>query len=99
LIEWISYSYRIAVNDHYLQKFLARVEMASERELFQKFLRFENKHNTRYRYSKLSGKDTCINDAEYEQGVTIATSSESAGLSAFKVRNRNIWCNTVYAQQ
>lgn len=43
-------------NDHYRQKFLARVEMADEKALHQQSQLFEHKHNQRYRYSKLSGR-------------------------------------------
>lgn len=40
-------------NDHYQQKFVARVSMTSEGALAEESLKFENKHNSRYRYSKL----------------------------------------------
>ena len=40
-------------NDHHQQKFVARVSMTSEGALAEESLKFENKHNSRYRYSKL----------------------------------------------
>jgi transposase InsO family protein len=43
-------------NDHYRQKFLAKVTMTSEPELRQASLAYEHKHNTAYRYSKLKGQ-------------------------------------------
>ncbi len=43
-------------NDHYQQKFLKTVQMQTEVDLRRESLRFENKHNNRYRYSKLNGK-------------------------------------------
>ena len=43
-------------NHHYQQKFLDRVPMQTEQELREGALAFENKHNSRYRYSKLNGK-------------------------------------------
>ena len=43
-------------NDHYQQKFLNKVTMGSFDELVAGSLAFENRHNTRYRYSKLGGK-------------------------------------------
>ena len=43
-------------NDHYEQKFLNKIAMASFDELVTGSLAFENKHNSRYRYSKLGGK-------------------------------------------
>jgi putative transposase len=43
-------------NDHYEQKFLNKVTMTSFDELVAGSLAFENRHNTRYRYSKLGGK-------------------------------------------
>jgi len=43
-------------NDHYEQKFLNKVTMRSLDELAIGSLSFENKHNSRYRYSKLGGK-------------------------------------------
>jgi len=43
-------------NDHYQQKFLKMVQMQTEADLRRESLSFENKHNDRYRYSKLNGK-------------------------------------------
>ncbi len=43
-------------NDHYQQKFLAKVIMASKEELKTGTLAFEQRHNSKYRYSKLGGK-------------------------------------------
>lgn len=43
-------------NNHWDTKFLRRVEMGSEEELLVESLRFEERHNSRYRYSKLGGK-------------------------------------------
>lgn len=43
-------------NDHYRQKFLAKVTMASMLELRQESLAFEHRHNSTYRYSKIKGK-------------------------------------------
>ena len=43
-------------NDHYDQKFLDEVAMYSKAELLQESQNFENRHNSRYRYSKLGGK-------------------------------------------
>lgn len=42
-------------NNHYQQKFLARVHMATRDVLKQETLMFELRHNSRYRYSKLHG--------------------------------------------
>ena len=43
-------------NDHYRQKFLAKITMASMTELRQESLAFEHSHNSTYRYSKIKGK-------------------------------------------
>ena len=43
-------------NHHWLQKFLSRIPMHSEEELKRESLAFEQRHNSRYRYSKLGGK-------------------------------------------
>jgi transposase InsO family protein len=43
-------------NDHYKQKFLSKVLMTSEPELREGVLAFEQRHNSKYRYSKLGGK-------------------------------------------
>ena len=42
-------------NDHYQQKFLAKVHMTTRDELKREPLAFEQRHNSRYRYSKLKG--------------------------------------------
>jgi len=43
-------------NDHYQQKFLGKVPMTTVDELQSGTLAFEQRHNSRYRYSKLGGK-------------------------------------------
>lgn len=43
-------------NDHWRQKFLNRVPMEGEEDLKRESLAFEQRHNDRYRYSKLKGK-------------------------------------------
>jgi putative transposase len=43
-------------NDHYRQKFLAKVTMTSMTRLRQASLAYEHKHNRTYRYSKLQGQ-------------------------------------------
>jgi len=43
-------------NDHYRQKFLAKVTMTSMTRLRQASLAYEDKHNSTYRYSKLKGQ-------------------------------------------
>ncbi len=43
-------------NDHYQQKFLNKITMATEADLKQSSLGFEYKHNSCYRYSKLRGQ-------------------------------------------
>jgi len=48
VVEWF--------NNHYEQKFLGKVTMASWEELNKGSLAFENRHNSRHRYSKLGGK-------------------------------------------
>lgn len=43
-------------NDHYQNGFLRRVVVRGEKDLRRQSLAFEQKHNTRYRYSKLQGQ-------------------------------------------
>ena len=43
-------------NDHWRQKFYHRVKMYSMQELKRESLEYEQKHNSKYRYSKLGGK-------------------------------------------
>jgi putative transposase len=43
-------------NDHYQQKFLSKVMMASMAQLKNESLAYEHRHNSTYRYSKLRGK-------------------------------------------
>jgi putative transposase len=43
-------------NDHYQNGFLRRVLVQGETDLRRQSLTFEEKHNTRYRYSKLKGQ-------------------------------------------
>jgi transposase InsO family protein len=48
VVEWF--------NDHYQQRFLGKVSMDSTQALKAQSLAFEQRHNSKYRYSKLSGK-------------------------------------------
>jgi len=48
VVEWF--------NDHYQQRFLGKVSMDSTRALKAQSLAFEQRHNSKYRYSKLGGK-------------------------------------------
>ena len=43
-------------NHHWREKFLGRVVMTCEEDLRRESLAFEQRHNIRYRYSKLHGK-------------------------------------------
>jgi putative transposase len=43
-------------NDHYQSRFLRRTVMHSKEDLLRESLAFEQKHNSRYRYSKLRGR-------------------------------------------
>jgi hypothetical protein len=43
-------------NDHYRSKFLVRVDVPEAAALRPAHLAFEQKHNSRYRYSKLGGQ-------------------------------------------
>lgn len=43
-------------NDHWETKFLRRIALGSPEELHRESLRFEARHNGRYRYSKLGGR-------------------------------------------
>jgi hypothetical protein len=43
-------------NDHYQQRFLAKVTMISMPQLRQESLAFEHRHNSTYRYSKIKGQ-------------------------------------------
>lgn len=43
-------------NDHYQQRFLARIRMTTMKQLKKESLIFEHRHNSSYRYSKIKGK-------------------------------------------
>jgi len=43
-------------NCHWQQKFLGRVKLATQEDLYRESLAFEGRHNRRWRYSKLKGK-------------------------------------------
>jgi putative transposase len=43
-------------NDHWENKFYGRVTIGDEKDLCMESLRFENRHNSRWRYSPLGGK-------------------------------------------
>jgi len=43
-------------NDHYRQRFLDKVSMSTKKDITAESLAFEQRHNSKYRYSKLGGK-------------------------------------------
>lgn len=57
-------------NFHHQQKFLDRIVMGNKEELEEGSLKYEYKHNSRYRYSKLGGK-TPLATLENHRGVKL----------------------------
>lgn len=64
-------------NDHYQQKFLGKVIMASTAELRQESLAFEHRHNSTYRYSKLKGKTPLKALAGMEKKLVFPSKSDA----------------------
>ena len=64
-------------NDHYQQKFLGKVFMTSADELRTGTLAFEQRHNSRYRYSKLGGKTPLKALATTQTKLRFPTQGES----------------------
>lgn len=61
-------------NDHYRGGFLRRVEMKQLDELRRESLLFEQKHNTRYRYTKLQGRTPQMALGQEQQQVRLPKS-------------------------
>jgi putative transposase len=64
-------------NDHYQQKFLGKVTMASMPQLRQESLAFEHRHNSTYRYSKIKGKTPLKALAEMEKRLIFPSKSDA----------------------
>jgi transposase InsO family protein len=64
-------------NDHYQQKFLAKVTMASMSQLKQESLAFEHRHNSSYRYSKIKGKTPLKALAAMEKKLIFPSKSDA----------------------
>lgn len=64
-------------NDHYQQKFLAKVTMVSMPQLRQESLAFEHRHNSTYRYSKIKGKTPLKALAEMEKKLIFPSESHA----------------------
>jgi len=64
-------------NDHYRQKFLSKVTMASMPQLQQGSLAFEDRHNNAYRYSKLKGKTPMSALAEKKTKLIFPSKSDA----------------------
>jgi transposase InsO family protein len=64
-------------NDHYQQKFLGKITMASMTELRQESLAFEHRHNSTYRYSKLKGKTPLKALADMEKKLVFPSKSDA----------------------
>lgn len=63
-------------NDHYEQKFLNKITMTNFDELARGSLAFENKHNSRYRYSKLGGKTPLMHLSNTKTKLCFPTEEE-----------------------
>ena len=63
-------------NDHYQQKFLAKVTMTSMARLRQESLAFEHRHNSNYRYSKIQGKTPLQALAGFEKKLIFPSKSD-----------------------
>jgi transposase-like protein len=64
-------------NDHYRSGFLRRVAMKGFDELCRESLVFEQKHNTRYRYTKLQGRTPQMALAQHQQQIHLPASSKA----------------------
>lgn len=64
-------------NDHYQQKFLDKITMATETDLKQSSLGFEHKHNGCYRYSKLRGQTPMQALAKADKGLSFPNQEEA----------------------
>jgi transposase InsO family protein len=64
-------------NDHYQQRFLAKVTMASMPQLRQESLAFEHRHNSTYRYSKIQGKTPLQALAGWEKKLVFPSKSDA----------------------
>jgi putative transposase len=64
-------------NDHYQQRFLAKVTMASMPQLRQESLAFEHRHNSTYRYSKIHGKTPLQAFAGLEKKLVFPSKSDT----------------------
>jgi len=65
-------------NDHYQQKFLNKLTMSSFDELVTGSLAFENRHNSRYRYSKLGGKTPLMSLTNTKAKLSFPTEEKPA---------------------
>jgi len=75
-------------NNHYQQKLLDRVPMQTEDELREGALAFEQKHNSRYRYSKLNGKTPLETLAQSGKKTLRFPADESAPVAPLKKPKR-----------
>ena len=64
-------------NDHYRQKFLEKITMASMPQLRQESLAFEHRHNSAYRYSKIKGKTPLTALAEEKTKLIFPSKSDA----------------------
>ena len=64
-------------NDHYEQKFLAKVMIPSRTQLHQESLAFEHRHNSTYRYSKIKGKTPLKALADTERKLIFPSKSDT----------------------
>jgi putative transposase len=64
-------------NDHYRQKFLEKITMASMSQLRQESLAFEHRHNSAYRYSKIKGKTPLTALAEKKTKLIFPSKSDA----------------------
>ncbi len=64
-------------NDHFRKRFLKRVVMQGEKDLQRQSLIFEEKHNTRYRYSKLKGRTPQVTLEQSQHSIQFPASIEA----------------------
>ena len=86
-------------NDRYQQKFLGKVVMASEEDLKAGSLVFEQRHNSRYRYSKLGGKTPLKALAASNTKLRFPDRGRGSKASAEKTGNRQISCGATHPQR
>lgn len=86
-------------NDHHCQKFLDAATIASDDDLLEASLAYENRHNSLYHYGKLDGQTPPKSAVAYQIAPHLSGNKPSSEVSVSKAGMGLLPCRSLYTKR